>query len=169
MHPVVKKPRIFEAQSFATMKEWVYFCVEFDLQVCPGCQCKSRRRPSAEDEYVATWYCQNCKPPIHPDLADVLQQQSDKKTCCDLCGRTVPVKDCWISDDCQRLYCASHLEPVRVEDRYRMARQYLQRWFSPKDRTRKEGVGRLTSVTRAAAQPPASAPGLRVAQSRPQA
>lgn len=143
-----KTARVFEASQFKTTKDWIYFCLEFDLAVCCGCRSKASRR--SEPESRADWYCDSCEPAIHPDLWRVIQTRQNVRTHCDLCGEETDVKDCWISDDCRRLYCASHLEPLRVEDRYRMARQYLQRWFGPRMGGRRVGVERNSRIGRPA-------------------
>lgn len=140
-----RSPRIFEASNFKTTKDWIYFCLEFDLSVCGGCRCRARKR----DSEVTDWFCDSCEPPIHPDLWKVIQSRQNVRTQCDLCGEQVEVKDCWVSDDCRRLYCATHLEPLKVEDRYRMARQYLQRWFGHRG-ARRVGVERRSRIGRPA-------------------
>ena len=134
----------FKAENFRTSREWIYFCVEFDLDLCHGCHTRARKRPG---ERPSPWYCDSCEPQFHPDLLHALESRENVKTRCDLCHKRVPIKSCWISEDCRRLYCASHLKPLRKADRFRLARRYLKvRYRAGGDRTRLEtSLGRLAS------------------------
>lgn len=109
----MEKPvRLFYRERFRTTKEWIYFCLEFGLQLCDGCFAVARKGPSDEP-----WQCGDCRPQLHPDLVAALRLGENVMTSCDLCAEEVALRDCWISDDCQRLYCASHLEPLRTPGR----------------------------------------------------
>ena len=99
--------KVFRRTSFRNMKEWIYFCLEFDLELCVGCFSNAHKRCGDEFE---SWYCGDCAPPIHRDLLRAIQQRSNVATHCHLCGDETPLRDSWISEDCQRLYCSKHLE-----------------------------------------------------------
>ena len=116
--------KVFRRDNFATQREWLYFCLEFDLQICVGCQHCARRRPPHGSQ---DWYCDDCPPAVHRDLWESIRSGRDVGTVCGVCGETVRIRDCWISEDCQRLYCEKHLEPIRAADRFRFTRRYLER------------------------------------------
>lgn len=112
------KPRTFKSENFRSKKEWIYFCLEFDLELCDGCCSRARkRRPEASE---TSWYCSSCKPSLHPDLLQAIRTRSNVSTSCDLCGKETDLRDCWISEDCERVYCSAHLEPVRAVDHDRI-------------------------------------------------
>ncbi|MEM7166847.1 MAG: hypothetical protein AAF581_15395 [Planctomycetota bacterium] len=106
--------RIFEQSGFGSTKEWIYFCLEFDLQLCDGCLGRARKRPAA----AHSWYCSDCNPVVHPDLIRAVRTRQNVVTTCELCDAQVPVGECWISEDCQRLYCGKHLQPIADADRH---------------------------------------------------
>lgn len=105
--------KVFERARFGSNKEWIYFCLEYDLQLCDGCLGHARKRETQQ----ATWYCDSCQPVVHPDLIQAVRTKQNILTACDLCAEQVPLSDCWISEDCQRLYCSAHLRPLAEEDR----------------------------------------------------
>jgi len=148
--PVDADYRTFESTSFRSMKEWIYFCVEFDLEICRGCHCRARKKAVSASGYREPFHCADCRPAMHPDLWQAITTQSNVTTRCASCDRSVAVKECWISDDCQRLYCAEHVKPLEVESRYRMARQHPQRWRTPPTPRAKgqEDLRKLTRVAR---------------------
>jgi hypothetical protein len=128
------KERVFQRQSFRSVKEWVYFTIEYDLELCDVCH--DRARPRTEEKPSEEWTCDGCEPGIHPDLWFSLRRRESLKTRCDLCHDEVDLRECWISEDCRRLYCVRHLKPLRGEDRYRQVRRFLGQWFRPRGRTR---------------------------------
>lgn len=116
--PPMDSTRIFNHTHFASRKEWIYFCLEFDLQLCDRCMAQSRRRPRSPVSTgpVPPWICCQCVPPLHPDLAQAVRTRENVTTTCHLCQQSVALEDCWISEDCQRLYCSTHLRPAAWED-----------------------------------------------------
>ncbi|MCI0650963.1 MAG: hypothetical protein L0Z55_03675 [Planctomycetes bacterium] len=118
--------KLFRAEFFESKRDWLHFAVEFDLELCDGCQRTGRRRPAAEASERSPWFCPDCAPPFHPDLIRALRTRANVRTRCMLCQSEVAIGDCWVSEDCQRLYCASHLQPLRALDRMRMAKHLLE-------------------------------------------
>ena len=118
--------KVFKEENFRNTRDWIYFCVEFDLQLCQGCHSRARRRPAAPADAERAWFCGSCPAPLHPDLMLALETRRNVQTRCELCKSPVSLRDCWISEDCQRLYCREHLEPLRKRDRFRMTRRFLQ-------------------------------------------
>ncbi|MGE3166428.1 MAG: hypothetical protein AB7O52_16115 [Planctomycetota bacterium] len=113
-------PRVFRCESFPSKKDWVYFCLEFDLEICDGCFGRARRR---RGDGHGPWFCSGCEPPLHTDLMLAIRTRSNVKSTCDYCGKETELKSAWISEDCARLYCSEHLEPVRAADIDRVVRE----------------------------------------------
>ena len=120
---ISREAKIFSAEKFRHQRDWLYFCFEYDLAVCEGCQNRAIRR---KDSPTELYFCQGCEPAMHPDLILALRTQKNVTTRCGLCHESVALKDCWISEDCRRLYCAEHLQPLKQVDRFQLARHYLQ-------------------------------------------
>lgn len=111
-------PRVFRCESFSSKKDWVYFCLEFDLEICDGCFVRARRR---RPEAKTPWFCSECEPPLHEDLLLAIRTRTNVTTTCHHCGKETELKNAWISEDCTRLYCSDHLEPIRAADAQRIA------------------------------------------------
>ncbi|HIA28614.1 MAG TPA: hypothetical protein EYN79_10985 [Planctomycetes bacterium] len=123
---------IFQVESFKSPKQWIYFCVEFDLEVCVRCHRQARKKEPGQRS--APWRCQRCDHPasdalpIHDALWQLVDSRVATRLSCDLCGEQVSIRDCWVSDDCQRLYCSRHLRRVETADRLRLVHRHLSRW-----------------------------------------
>ena len=150
--------REFRRESFGCVRDWVHFCVEFDLKLCHGCRRRARIGIGAPKE----WNCTECAKapvrtsalPLHPDLWRALVAGEETETDCPVCRKVVPLRRCWISEDARRLYCAEHLRPIETADRLERAGRWLERV------SRKSGlpsVGR-SSRTRTRTRPVAAAP-----------
>ncbi len=136
------KCRTFAAESFRTPREWIYFCVEYDLEICAGCHQRARRRESADP---GGWSCGACVPQYHPALIEALALRENVATECDLCQASISIRDGWISEDCQRIYCASHLKPLTKEDRFKLTRRYLRARLQPESSAGRGPESCLTS------------------------
>lgn len=121
--------RTFTAESFRTPREWIYFCIEFDLEICNRCHRRARKRGDGEAE----WQCRDCEPQFHPALIEVLATRRNVATTCHLCQAEIAIRDGWISEDCRRIYCSAHLKPLTKDDRFRLARRYLRARLRPRD------------------------------------
>lgn len=104
---MIRKTRVFEKSRFATMRDWFYFCVEYDLEICNGCQQRARKKKE-DDE--TDWRCDECPHSVHHDLWHAIRSGRDTDTTCDECGRVIPLKDARVSADCLTLTCATHQE-----------------------------------------------------------
>ncbi|MFQ5654716.1 MAG: hypothetical protein ACE5GW_08300, partial [Planctomycetota bacterium] len=128
--------RVFRAESFFTTKEWVYFCLEYDLEICDGCRARARRRKtSAPAAGPIPWFCEGCTPPrrrppraMNGELWEAIRSRTNVRGRCELCEQQISFKECWVSDDCRRLYCSRHLRRLATPDRFRLARRHLRRW-----------------------------------------
>ena len=120
--------REFRAESFSCTRDWVHFCVEFDLVICGSCRGRSRLRIGAPDEWRCT-ACAGATPraplPIHPDLWRALSRGTETEADCPICRSSVPLRKLWISEDARELYCTDHLKPIETADRLAAARQHL--------------------------------------------
>lgn len=115
--------REFQVENFSSVRDWVHFCVEFDLKICSCCRGRARISAGAPSE----WNCSACEQspplsplPIHPDLWRTLVTRQPTRSTCPVCQERIPLSDCWISEDARRLYCARHLRPIETRDRLRL-------------------------------------------------
>lgn len=122
----VTTEKVFSRERFSTQKEWLYFALEYDLEICWGCRAQARRRPPPSSKPLEAWYCPSCPDPVHGALWEAIRTGRDTEVTCELCADSVPLRNCWISDDCLRLYCAHHLEPLRIRDRLRFTVDFLR-------------------------------------------
>lgn len=140
---MARTAKFFRSDEFRTRKEWIYFCLEYDLQICDGCFGRARRRESGVTRR-SPWFCDLCHPPVHSDLLHALRTRENVRTHCHLCGLETSIRDCWISEDCMRVYCSRHLKPLRKSDRYRLTQRYLKRKVTvPREATLHEPIDRL--------------------------
>ena len=122
--------REFRAESFPSTRDWVHFCVEFDLVICHCCRSRSRLRIGAPRDWACR-ECQSARPraplPIHPDLWRALTSGEETAADCPICRTSVPLRKLWISEDARSLYCREHLKPIETTDRLTAARDQLRR------------------------------------------
>ncbi len=126
---------VYCEEQFASRRDWLYFCVEYDLAVCDLCRRRARRSQSSgtDSEARTPWTCDACGPAIHAGLWEAVRHRTNRTVTCDLCRAEVSIRDCWISSDCRRVYCASHMRKLDVGDRMRLTARYLRADPAPGD------------------------------------
>ena len=123
---------VFQVDSFKSPKQWIYFCFEFDLEVCAGCRRQARKK--VDSDPLTPWQCDRCEQhccdplAVHEAISTVIDTRKATDLHCDLCAEKVSIRDCWVSEDCQRLYCSRHLKRLECRDRVRLTHSHLNRW-----------------------------------------
>ena len=103
--------RVFDADAFANRREWLLFCLEFELELCHACHLRACKSPGRE-----IWYCATCRPPLHPSLIEALHGHADPTARCRTCHRSIPLPEGYLSADARDFYCRAHVpaEPTPV-------------------------------------------------------
>ena len=122
--------REFRRENFRCSRDWVHFCAEFELKICHGCRRRSRVGIGISGE----WRCTSCMGhgrrnplPLHPDLWQALNLCQETKFSCPICQQMRSLSRAWISEDARRLYCRSHLKPIRTADRIQSVERQLRK------------------------------------------
>lgn len=137
--------RVFQEKNFPCRRDWLLFCLEYDLRICDGCRRRAARRPGGIQGH-RPWHCEECASSVHVDLWESIRSGRDAGTTCGLCEAQVSIRDCWISEDCQRLYCKKHLQPLQPRDRFRLTARYLRQGGAPATVDREDLLERVHAI-----------------------